>query len=452
MRTALRQAIDADIDAYEKSADAVCAVHVVDLRTGGAVTERRIDTPMVPGSNQKLLTSAFALQELGPDFAFTTRVYRVGRDIVVAGDGNCLIGAPDRAAEAGESIYAELDRWAAAVKAEVGDAPAGDLIMCSAFDLTGSRPPAWAKHVYGQCWAPPTGGLNFHDNLVTVAFDVADGKAAARVQPQSRLIRVVNRVTVGEKTAVSLRCSEDDAVLELAGTIAGPVTRPMEFPVNHPELFTGRVLADRLIAAGVAFRGKIRTAKSRDLDPAGGKLLHETRAPIAETLRRTNTRSLQMAALTHYLRAGDGTWANGPKLLRASLETHYGLAPDSFAADEGSGISSVDRVSPAALVALLGAFPDRPGGRLVVESIPRSGIAGTMTSQLADPPYRGRVRGKIGWSHRAYCLSGYVLDPAGEPVMVYSIMANDMPPGAEEQAKPLQSAILRRLVDYVDGR
>ncbi len=448
----LRQNIDKEIGDYEKSAKAICGVYIIDLRDGKTITELRIDDKLKPGSNMKLLTSAFVLAELGPDFAFTTSVYRRGDDIVVVGDGDSTLGAPELSAETGEGIYAELDRWAEAVTEKVGASFAGDLIICSQFDLSASRPPGWAEHIYRFAWAPATGGLNYHGNLLDVTLTVADGKVAVEVKPETRFFKVVNKLIPGEKTEVTLNANEDDSVFELTGTVKGSSRKPERFPIHHPELFTGRVLAERLVAIGVSFKGKVRYIKSSEIDLGGAQLLHRKKTPLAASMKWMNIRSLNMPAECHYLRAGDMTWEGTPEALTKSLIENYGMKPGTFAVDEGSGISAVDRVTPRGIMRLLKAFLTVDGGQLVVESIPRSGTEGTMSRDLVEPEYRGRVRGKIGHVLQGYCLSGYILNKEGEPVMVYSIMANEMPAGEETGAKPLQMAICKLLVDYVDGR
>ena len=50
------------------------SVSVLDAATGDAIAEHRASAPMIPASNAKLLTTAAALDILGPSFEFRTRV------------------------------------------------------------------------------------------------------------------------------------------------------------------------------------------------------------------------------------------------------------------------------------------------------------------------------------------------------------------------------------------
>ncbi len=447
--SALRQHLAKEVADYEKESGAIVGLYVTDIRSGEEVMKIRQDDMMKPGSNQKLLTSALALAELGPDFEFSTRVYRKGDSVYVVGDGDSTLGAPEFVKEINEGVYTELDRWAAAIKAKVGEKFSGDLVICSDFDAS-PRPPFWSKHIYKYSWAPATGGLNFSGNLIYLNVKVEGEKVSITTSPESRLIRVENKLTVGENDAVTLTANDDDSVLVFSGTVTKSSDKPRAFPINQPELYTGRMLAERLAIAGVNFGGKVRFAKSKDTDLTGAELLYEKKTPIAQTMKWMNIRSLNMPAECHMLRSGDGQWQTSADMFHKKLIEHYQLDWSGFVADEGAGISSVARVTPRQLVKLLQAFLDRKGGEIVIESLPRSGMEGTFFGQLKEPQYRGRARGKIGHVQYGYCLSGYILDKKGKPVLVYSIMANAMPAGEETKAKPMHSAICKLLVDYVD--
>ena len=90
-------------------------VSVVDLASGAALASARPNELFIPASNQKLLTSAFAMHTLGGDYQFNTELYitRSG-DLVVYGDYDPTLADSELAADEGKSIYAEMDRWTAA--------------------------------------------------------------------------------------------------------------------------------------------------------------------------------------------------------------------------------------------------------------------------------------------------------------------------------------------------
>src|SRR5690606_20749025 len=96
---ALRAALDAILDdpAFD---DAHWGVHVLNLETGETLYGRNQQKNFVPASVQKLLTTAAALDALGPDFRYSTSLWADGavRDgtlqghLVVRGSGDPTIG------------------------------------------------------------------------------------------------------------------------------------------------------------------------------------------------------------------------------------------------------------------------------------------------------------------------------------------------------------------------
>ena len=61
-------------------------IHVVEVASGKTVYARNEDRLLLPASNLKILTSALALERLGADYRFVTRVVReASGDVVLVG-------------------------------------------------------------------------------------------------------------------------------------------------------------------------------------------------------------------------------------------------------------------------------------------------------------------------------------------------------------------------------
>ena len=76
---------------------------------------------------------------------------------------------------------------------------------------------------------------------------------------------------------------------------------------------------------------------------------------------------------------------------------------------DGSGLSSLDRVTPRALATiLLEAWRRRPARRYFTGALARPGRDGTLQHRLLRPPARGAVLGKTGTTDLSSALSGYV--------------------------------------------
>jgi len=436
---------------FEAAHKATVGLSVVDLRGGAVLSEHRPTEPRILASNQKLLTSAFALARLGADFQFRTRLHTAGKHLVVVGDFDPTSGDPRIAAENQRSIYAELDRWAAEVSKQVGVRVEGDL-----FVVTGGpkiyHHPDWPARQRDNWYAAPVARINFHDNCFDVTWKLTDGQAVPEVTPASRFIRVDNQVRPGKRHLWRLRTNEDDSVVTLTGTIRQTARDPLSQAVNDPPLLFGRVLADRLVQAGVRFDGRVRTlSPDRIRLSEGSTPVAVTATPLAVAMRRANKRSLNMMAEGMFLRAGDGTWLGSARIMRETLVREYGLDPTGLTVRDGGGLSHGNRVSPANVTKLLAAVAGREDGKLLLDSLPVSGVDGSLRGRLEDAVCKGRVLGKTGYVANASCLSGYVLDAKGKPAVAFSILCNAVPAGKGWKAHELQEAVCREIVAILDA-
>jgi len=445
----LQQTVASLVAAYEASQKARVGVSVVDLATGQAVASVRSDTPFIPASNQKLLTASFALLRLGETFEFVTQVCLLdGKHLLVIGSFDPTLGDPILAAAAGKSIYVELDRWAAAIAKATGGTIPGDVLMMTRPEGPPLRHADWSKSQYANWYAAPVAMLNFHNNCFDVTFRVDKGRAAGVVSPVSRYISITNQLKTSKKHIWSLTSSADDSAVTLRGTVLRSTNEPVSVAANHPPLLLGRVLADRLARAGVAVGGTIRTIPRDKIDITQARLITTTRTPLAVALARANKRSLNMTAECILLRAGDGTWAGGAKLMTERLSRWFSLPAGSIVIGDGSGLSRKNRITPAAMTALLTGMAGRKEGGALFRSLPVSGVDGTMAGRLSDAACRGRVLGKSGYIAKVSALSGYVLDAQRRPVAAFSILANDVPGGRNWIAKKLQDDICRAVLGH----
>jgi len=445
----LQQQVAAAAQELETAAAAKAGVSVLDLGTGRPVVEVRSGELFIPASNQKILTSAFALARLGGQGQFTTAVYSLDGNLVVAGNGDPTIGDTLLAEADGKTIYWQLDEWAQAVRQKLG-AKIGDLIVVVSGPGEPFRHPDWPQGQWGNWYAAPVASLNFNNNCFDISFSVTGGTANPEVSPVSRFIKVVNNVNVGQRQVWSASSSSDDSVLTITGTIATGTSEPTSVAANNPPMLLGWVLADRLARAGVEMGGTVRSLDHEGVDWSKAVRVAGTSTPLATVMARANKRSLNMAAECMFLNAGDGTWDGSAKLMAQTLRDSYGLDDAAFVVRDGGGLSRGNRVTPEALTSVLRQIAARNDAKVFLDSLPVSGEDGTLHRRLVEESYRQRVLAKTGYIAGVSALSGYILDGEGAPALAFSILLNDVK--STRRAKAFQDDICRMLVDHLEAQ
>ncbi len=163
-----------------------------------------------------------------------------------------------------------------------------------------------------------------------------------------------------------------------------------------------------LIKAGVAVDGKARSFH------AGGKLLAVSRSePLEEILHAVDTESDNFSAELLIKELGavagtGGTTAAGAAVVGRVL-TQNGIPLAGVTIADGSGLSSLDRLTPQAIVAILRqCWTDGALRSTLVPAMAVAGRSGTLVHRLLGPRTRGAVIGKTGTTDLASVLSGFV--------------------------------------------
>jgi serine-type D-Ala-D-Ala carboxypeptidase/endopeptidase (penicillin-binding protein 4) len=192
---------------------------------------------------------------------------------------------------------------------------------------------------------------------------------------------------------------------------------------GKPALAAALLFRDALRRAGVAVGGAGVGRAHREEVPLGAV----ESPPLSEIVRRMGRASDNFTAelLLKQLGAADGavgTTARGAAVARAALaEARVPLGGVRLV--DGSGLSSLDRLTTRALAALLRAAWAEPAVRpFFVASLPVAGVNGTLVDRMRRPPARGNVLAKTGTTYLASALSGYV-----RRRYVFSVLQNGNP-------------------------
>ncbi len=412
-------------------------VHVLDLRSGAHLFDAEGDRALNPASNHKLLTAIAALELLGPDYRFSTRVLLDGDDLVIVGEGD-----PSLQVDA-------LARLALAVRDQLAQAgaPAVRRIVIDDGAFSPERfGPGYDAGGPGYSYMAPSGALSLQWNTVEITAVPSDGDVEVFVDPPSAHVRVESTAHLGRTTALTIETTGkgDDTVVTVAGTLARRAgVHTIRRRIADPGRFAASVFA---AALGPAFTDLpiVRGGASAAALPLG----EHRSAPLVEVLHSalkfSNNFTIEqlLRTLGRHSAGAPGDWDNGAAALRAFWHATGGTE-DGIVFENASGYSRLGRISARGLTDLL-AFSQRPESRSagVLEALAVSGTDGTMRDRLHDVP--GRVFAKTGTLAGASALSGIVVGDDGLPSLAFSVLVNGPVPG--HVARTVQDYVVRRLV------
>jgi D-alanyl-D-alanine carboxypeptidase/D-alanyl-D-alanine-endopeptidase (penicillin-binding protein 4) len=433
----------AKLDALIATHRATVAARVIELPSGRELYAREIDRPMMPASNLKLVTSAAALDALGPDHRFQTRLALAGDDLYLVGGADPGLGDPTIATARNRKPLDDFAAFAAALQSRGLTRVKGNLYYDDRALDDQRTHPSWSKSFREFWYGAPVAGLNFNDNCIDVTIHPTKAGDPVRyeVVPPTAGIRIINRcVTDNQHRPEIRRDPQDPDAYVLSGTCGIKTALPSK-PVEDPGRFTADALRTYLASKGVTIDGQIlrapTTAPTREI-----LATHET--PLPDVLKRVNKNSQNFMAealakivgerQTDPALANRTSWDKGERAAKAFFARHNIAGADALVMADGSGLSRDNRVTARMLTELLAAMDRHPHAAVFRESLPVSGTDGTLRRRLAD--YKGRVLAKTGTIGGVRALSGYTTTDFGQRV-AFSLLANDIQGDADAYVSKL---------------
>jgi serine-type D-Ala-D-Ala carboxypeptidase/endopeptidase (penicillin-binding protein 4) len=445
------------------------AILAVSLESGERLVDLNASNSMAPASNQKLLTSAAALEWLGPDFRFPTYLLVRGPvrdgvldgDLILFGTGDPTLGLRNPGAPTG--AYAHFIE---ALRAEGIHEIRGDIIGDGSFFSGDPRRPSWNPDDLNDWFAAPVSALSFNENVVTLRVRPGERAGAPPrilTQPAGADLPIINDgMTVASRPSPTLLLVRDDPdePIEIRGQIhtgGGDVWRSLT--VSDPPAFAASILRGTLEGQGIQVGGIARSVLEHEglgsaaparngSSPARTLAVHRS-PPLPDLLDTLNKRShnlygeLLLFTLGR-LEGGDGTFEGGARALTRYLIEVVGVAEEEVHVVDGSGLSRENRSTPEALVATMERMERTPHGELFWASLPEAGNAREL-NRMHRSAAAGNLRAKTGTIHRTSALSGVVRTVTGEPVL-FSIIVNNVP--SPWSAKRIEDRIGIALSDF----
>lgn len=406
---------------------------VYDPKTKKIISSYNENTPLVPASTTKLLTTETAMSMLGENYRWMTQLEYSGEidengtlngNLYIVGSGDPSLGTNKAGAWSYKDIVSD---FAGGMTREGIKKVNGDIIIQTAlFKGNISALPenvVWLENNNYYLPVGTTKEINPANEklIVKKSMNPAADKKFFYVSPY------VNKMVYAEK-------------YDGNGTLTTKLPDAPAFLANS--------FRASLVKSGVAVTGKV-TPKMTDASPEVRKMISAYKSPtLGDIIYYTNQRSdnsLAEALLktVGFQKMGDQTSESGRIVVNNHLkDIEFDLEGLNYM--DGSGLSRSNHVTPISQVKFLTSLMDEKFYKTYFNSLPIGGQSGTLKGMFVGEG-NGQVFAKTGTLNKVKTLAGYLKTNSGR-TLVFSLMVNNYA-GSVGQVKSKMETILKPALD-----
>ena len=386
----------------------------------------RAQEKFVPASNVKLLTTAAALHNLGPEFSIRTSVYgqpnSAEQDLYVVGRGDPTF-----------TSY-QINLLSGQLKQQ-GIRRVNSLTAVDSYFAGPAANPYWAEEDYRAGYGAAANSLILNRNeLGFTSIPNRSGQPLSIVWDRPEFVRgwrIENntRTVGGGYEFIDAGQRPGQKVMTVNGQlIAGTASDNSSIALLDPGSYFAEQFQQSLNAYGMpTSRAQATTANA----PSGlVELAGIQSPPLRAFIDPTNLYSVNIYAESMLKTLGRSVnpstpdaYASGAAAVSQVL-TDLGVRPNSVSIVDGSGLSRRNQATPEAFVDTLQAMAKTSNASVYRNSLAVAGRSGTLRNRMRGTNAEGRFQGKTGTLSRTYTLSGY-LNPPNHPELALSILVND---------------------------
>ena len=385
-------------------------------------------TQLIPASNNKLLTTAAALQTLGPQ-------YRMKTTVTASNSGSNLTTL--RIIGQGDPTLKTIHLNTLAQQVRQRGVQQVNLLIGDDTHFRGADfHPSWDPDDTVAGYGAPVNSLMLNQNAIGLTLIPQRQGQPLRIQwddpTDAQDWRLNNQsVTVSPSGSeyVDVYRDRTGRVIYVKGQLrAGAAPEFAAASIANPGNYLIQKFRNALTAAQINV-AKTTVVKTSPAPPGEIELASWQSPPLADLLKETNQESNNVFAETLFKSVGKAqnpsntdAFASGGTAVKSVLAP-LGINPNRYSMADGSGLSRRNRASAEAFVQTLQGMAQSPNAQAFRNSLAIAGTSGTLKSRFRNTGVQGRFAGKTGTLTGATSLSGYLTPPNYAPVVV-SILAN----------------------------
>lgn len=441
---AQNDSFSSDLEQKIKNSRAYDAYWAVVIRdsTGNLLEGYNHEKIVRPASNFKLLSTAAILDQLGPDFRFSTKMYGLGYqkgdtwhgDIYIRGSGDPSISGEFYGNDrfyVFEKFYSVLDSLG------IGRIE-GNIIGNDAYFDGEPYPEGWSWEDLSFYYGVEISALSFNNNAVDLSVNatgaVGETPGIEWFPFDTDYVTFVNEQVItpsGSEYDEFYRREPGTNRIILRSKVPRNYVEKESLAVFNATMFFVDTFKKYLEGGGITVTGSPLT-DNRPQDWSGGlftKLAEHRSVPLKRLLAQVNKESnnfyvemlLKTAAAERYNTAGSTEL--GLSIIR---DFAHSLNIDTTAIEmqDASGMAGATRLRADDLNRLLVRMQDEPHFGDYRNSLAVAGRDGLLSHRFRNSPLRGRLWGKTGYVSGVRALSGYMRTSSGR-LLIFSILTNN---------------------------
>lgn len=447
---------------YKHASLSVC---VMDMESNQVIASINPETSLVPASSLKLITTLSAMDILGPDYKFETKISYSGKidvdgtlngNIYIVGSGDPTLGSP-RVALGGEVLAFRK------LIVDIGKSIRDHGITCidgeviadeSVFD---SYPisPSWQWNDLGNYYASGAWGINANENEYYIYFKrnygIGNMTKLHSYEPYIPKLELQNEVSIDSSNTPDnayVFGGPYDFKKRIVGTVPfGQGTFRIKGSIPDPPTFVAYHVYDQLRKYQIESRGykakfKAKKVKMNDIKSYESPSLDK----IAKI---TNFHSVNIYAESLMKTIGaeknnQGSGGAGLYIVHRNMRK-MGLKLTPLHMEDGSGLSARNIISSKFMCQFLDKMYDEIDHELLLSTLPHPGSISTVQGVSTGGKARSNIWVKSGSMERIQSFSGYIKSKSGK-WLSFSIMANGLHV-KNKKIRPLMGRMMKTIYE-----
>ncbi|MDY7535254.1 D-alanyl-D-alanine carboxypeptidase/D-alanyl-D-alanine-endopeptidase [Pseudomonas sp. Bout1] len=433
---------------------------VRDAHSASTLYQHNPRTRLTPASSLKLLTTAAAMDVLGPQYRFSTQLLSDGPRQGAVLNGNLYLrGLGDPSIQ-----WADYQALAASLAQQGIQQVRGDLVFDDTFFDAERLGTDWSQDDESTYYGAQISALTVSPNtdfdagslLVTAKAPVAVGHpVTVDISPATDYVQLSNRAVSGAGNSYGINRQHGTNLLRLSGALAPGKQSRQLVSVWEPTQLVANLFGQALAEQGISVQGR-RMIWGVTAPTATVLAMHES-APLQELitpLLKLSNNNMSEALLKAMGRktANAGTAQAGVAAVAGFLK-RQGIDTATLNQVDGSGLSRRNLVSSQNLTDLLLAASKQPWFNAWYNALPVAGnpqrmVGGSLRYRLRDTAAQNNLHGKTGSMSGVSSLTGYVTDAKGRQLVFSMVTNNYVVEGA--RIKALENRLATALANSTD--